>query len=85
LCEAKAFPSDQYALESQVRFHGLDPKEHIIEIAPREGEHLVNHEDIKNAIREAGDSLALVMIRWYELLFGTTFRHESNTPIGDMK
>ncbi|MCH1455427.1 MAG: kynureninase, partial [Schleiferiaceae bacterium] len=38
LCEAKAFPSDQYALASQLRFHGLDPKEHLIEVAPREGE-----------------------------------------------
>ena len=35
LCEKKAFPSDQYALESQVKFHGLDPKDAIIEIEPR--------------------------------------------------
>ena len=34
LCEAKAFPSDQYALASQLRYHGLDPKEHLIEVGP---------------------------------------------------
>src|SRR5690606_26747307 len=45
LCEQKAFPSDQYALESQVKFHGLDPKEAIIEVGPREGEHCIRHED----------------------------------------
>lgn len=61
ICEAKAFPSDQYALESQVRFHGLDPKDTIIEIAPREGEHLIREEDIIEAIAQTGDELALVM------------------------
>jgi len=35
LCEAKAFPSDQYALESQVKFHGLAIDEHLVEVGPR--------------------------------------------------
>src|SRR5688572_4201458 len=46
LCEKKAFPSDQYALESQVKFHGFDPKDAIIEVAPREGDHLITDQDI---------------------------------------
>ncbi len=46
LCEAKAFPSDQYALESQVKFHGLNLAEHLVEVAPREGEQLIREEDI---------------------------------------
>lgn len=62
ICEEKAFPSDQYALESQVKFHGYDPSDAIIEVGPREGEHLVRHEDIIAAIEEAGDSLAMLMI-----------------------
>lgn len=62
ICEAKAFPSDQYALETQVKFHGLDPKEALIEVGPREGEHLIHQEDIIAAIEKAGDELALVMI-----------------------
>ena len=50
LCEAKAFPSDQYALASQLRFHGLDPATHLIEVAPREGEHHIHTADFKAAI-----------------------------------
>ncbi len=60
LCEAKAFPSDQYALESQVKFHGFDPKDAIVEVSPREGEHTIRHEDIEAAIAENKDQLALV-------------------------
>jgi kynureninase len=73
ICEAKAFPSDQYALESQVRFHGLDPAEHLIEIATREGEHLINHDDIKQAIRQHADELALVMIGGVNYYSGQLF------------
>lgn len=62
LMEAGAFPSDQYAVETQVRMHGFDPNDAIIEIAPREGKYLIEEEDILNAIKDAGESLALVMI-----------------------
>lgn len=61
LCEAKAFPSDLYALESQVRFHGLDPATDLVALAPREGEQLLREEDILAKIAELGDTLALVM------------------------
>jgi kynureninase len=73
LCEAKAFPSDQYALESQVKFHGLDPKTDIVEIAPREGEHLIDEEDIYAKIEELGDELALVMIGGVNYYTGQLF------------
>ncbi len=46
ICEEKAFPSDQYMLQSQVRFHGLDPKEAIVEVKKREGEHYWRTEDV---------------------------------------
>lgn len=62
LMEAGAFPSDQYAVETQVRMHGYDPEDAIIEITPAAGQHLIEDVDIINAIKEAGDSLALVMI-----------------------
>jgi len=62
LCEAKAFPSDQYALASQLRFHGLDPEEHLIEVGPREGEHHIHTEDFKAAIDAHGEEIALMMI-----------------------
>lgn len=62
LAEAKAFPSDRYALVSQIRFHHGNPATDLIEIAPRPGEHTLRTADILEAIREAGDELALVMI-----------------------
>ncbi|MDH4471491.1 MAG: kynureninase [Fluviicola sp.] len=62
LCEAKAFPSDLYALESQVRFHGLNPDVDLVALAPRDGEHLLREEDVLAKIAELGDTLALVMI-----------------------
>lgn len=73
ICEAKAFPSDQYALESQVKFHGLNPKTDIVEIAPRKGEHLINEEDIYAKIAELGDELALVMFGGVNYYSGQLF------------
>jgi kynureninase len=73
ICEAKAFPSDQYALESQIKFHGLDLATDLIEIAPREGEHLINEEDILAKITEVGEELALVMIGGVNYYSGQLF------------
>lgn len=73
LCEAKAFPSDQYALESQVKFHGLNTDEHLVEVFPREGEHLIREEDILAKIKELGDELALVMIGGVNYYSGQLF------------
>jgi kynureninase len=61
IMEAGAFPSDQYAVETQVRMHGYEPDDAIIEIKPREGAYTIEEEDILQAITDAGDSLALVM------------------------
>ena len=60
ICEAKAFPSDQYMLESQVKFHGLNPNDTIIEVSPRDGEHTIREEDILSTIEEVGEELTLV-------------------------
>ena len=62
LCEEKAFPSDQYALESQAKFHGFNASDAIIEVGPRNGEHLIHQDDIIHAIEEHKDELALIMI-----------------------
>ena len=82
LCEAKAFPSDQYALESQVKFHGLDLTEHLVEVAPREGEQLIREEDILAKIEELGDELALVMIGGVNYYTGQLFDMEAITKAG---
>jgi kynureninase len=82
LCEAKAFPSDQYALESQVKFHGLDPAEHLIEVAPREGEQLIREEDILAAIEKYGDEIAMIMIGGVNYYTGQLFDMETITKAG---
>lgn len=61
ICEAKAFPSDQYALESQVSYHGYKPEMAIIEVWPRTGEHALRTEDIIKTIKTHGNSVALAM------------------------
>ncbi len=61
ICEAKAFPSDQYAIETQLKFHGYSLQDALVEIAPREGEHTMRTEDILAAIETHKDALALVL------------------------
>jgi kynureninase len=61
VCEAKAFPSDQYAFESQVLLHGLNPGEAIIEIEPHEGEYNLRTEDILAVIGQNATETALVL------------------------
>ena len=72
ICEAKAFPSDQYVLESQVNFHGLK-QENIVEVFPRAGEELIHLEDILSKIKELGDELALVMFGGVNYYTGQLF------------
>jgi kynureninase len=79
ICEAKAFPSDQYAFESQARFHGLDPEEVIIEVAPREGEHVIKTADILAAIKKHGNETALVIFSGVNYYNGQVFDMESIT------
>jgi len=73
ICEAKAFPSDQYALESQVKMHGFAPDDAIIEISPRHGAYCISHEDIYNAIEKHKDELALVMFGGVNYYTGQVF------------
>jgi kynureninase len=73
ICEAMAFPSDQYALESQVRLHGFDPKEAIVEVAPPEGEAVIRTEDILSTINRYKDDLALVLFGGINYYNGQVF------------
>ena len=79
ICEAKAFPSDQYILESHVSYHGLDPKEVIVEIAPRAGEELIREEDVLTKIEELNEELAVVMIGGVNYYTGQLFDMEKIT------
>lgn len=62
LIEPKAFPSDQYAVDSHLRYHGFRPSDGVIELAPRRGEASLRREDVIEAIHAHGKELALVMM-----------------------
>lgn len=81
LCEKKAFPSDQYALMSQLEFHGYN-KEHLIEIGPRDGEETIHHEDILSAIDKHKDELALVFMGGVNYYTGQFFNLQEITKAG---
>jgi kynureninase len=90
IMEAGAFPSDQYAIESQVRFHGYDPKDAIIEVAPRAGEYTLRTEDILAEIRNNGEEIALVLFggvnyftgQWYDMEAITKAGHDAGAIVG---
>lgn len=79
LCEAKAFPSDQYLLETHIKQRGLNPEEVIIEVQPREGEVTIQHEDIIRAIEQNKDELALVLWGGVNYYSGQLFDMEAIT------
>jgi len=79
--EAGAFPSDQYAMESQVRWHGFDPAEAIIEVSPRVGEDILRTEDILEVIKKEGDSIATVMFSGVNYYTGQFYDMKSITAV----
>lgn len=79
LMEAGAFPSDQYAVETQVRLHGFDPEVAIIEVAPRPGEHLIREEDIFDIIDQESSSLAIILLGGINYYTGQLFNMQSIT------
>jgi kynureninase len=62
LIDAPTFPSDRYAVESQLRHHGLDPAEHLVVVGPRAGESTVRTEDLETAIHDQRDRLAVALL-----------------------
>lgn len=79
IMEGGAFPSDQYAIESQVKFHGLKPEDAIVEIFPREGEYTLRNEDIINTIEEHGEQISLVMFSGIQYYTGQLFNMKELT------
>lgn len=90
IMEAGAFPSDQYAVETQVKFHGYYPDDAIIEIAPRKGEKLLRTEDIIKAIEDNKEQVALVLLgginyytgQFYDIKYITEAAHKAGAMAG---
>jgi kynureninase len=90
LIEADAFPSDKYAVESQLRHHGYDDNEGLLLWKAREGEELANYDDLEKIIEEQGDEIALIMIggvnyytgQFFDLKRITELGHESGCVVG---
>uniref|UniRef100_H2LK44 Kynureninase n=1 Tax=Oryzias latipes TaxID=8090 RepID=H2LK44_ORYLA len=85
LLEAKAFPSDHYAVESQIRLRGLNPQHSMLMLSPREGEETLRTADILEAIEKEGDSIAVVMLSGVQYYTGQLFDMASITQAGHQK
>lgn len=80
--EAGAFPSDQYAVKSQIKFHGFDVSDALIELIPRVGEKTLRTEDITETLEKNADSIALVMLGGINYYSGQFFDIEQITAAG---
>jgi kynureninase len=90
VAEGGAFPSDQYALETQIKWHGYSPVDSLVEVFPRAGEDFLRTEDILHVIHEQGEQLALVMFsgvqyytgQWFDIEAITRAAHEEGAYAG---
>lgn len=90
IMETGAFPSDQYAIESQVRFHGFDPNEAIIEVSPEEGSYTLQTSAIVKAIADHAEEIALVLFgginyftgQWFDMPAITAAGHKAGAMVG---
>jgi kynureninase len=73
LMEEPAFPSDTYAIKTQLVHHGLDPRKALLLIRPREGEFIVRHEDIESAFEKEGEQIAVAVIGAVNFFTGQLF------------
>lgn len=85
LVERGAFPSDQYAVKSQIRFHGFDPALSLLELTPLDGESFMRDEEIESLIEREGDSIALILLGGVNYVTGQAFDMAGITKAGQRK
>jgi len=85
LIERGAFPSDQYAVNSQIRFHGFDPASSLLQLTPRNGEFCMRDEDVHSLIEREGDSIALILVGGVNYGTGQLFDMAEITKAGRKK
>jgi kynureninase len=85
LMEEPAFPSDTYAIKTQITHHGLDPKDTLILARPRKGEFAIRQEDIEAALEKYGQQIAIVMIGGINFFSGQLFDIERITSLAQKR
>ncbi len=83
--ESDAFPSDRYAIESQIKFHGYDLKDGLLELKPREGEELIRIHDIETLIEKEGENIALILLGGVNYYTGQVFDMKHIAKLGHEK
>ncbi|MFZ0293230.1 MAG: kynureninase [Candidatus Sulfotelmatobacter sp.] len=83
--EGGAFPSDQYAVKSQIAFHGYDPASSLIELNPLPGESCLRDEEINSLIESSGDEIALILLGGVNYATGQAFDMAGITRAGHAK
>jgi kynureninase len=82
IIEQGTFPSDQYAIESQIKFHGFDPQDTLIELRPRESETTLRTKDVLAVVRKVNEELATVILGSVNYYTGQAFDMQSITKAG---
>ncbi len=85
LIESDAFPSDRYAVQSQLEFHGYDPEACLIEWTPRAGEYLLHLQDLETILDEQGEKIALILIGGVNYYTGQSFDLKKIAEMGHTK
>ncbi|MAJ90195.1 MAG: kynureninase [Flavobacteriales bacterium] len=85
IIEADAFPSDIYAVESQIKFHGYNIENSLIKLRPRPGEYTLRTEDIIDVINQEGDTVSLIMLGGVNYYTGQVFDFQQITTTAHAK
>jgi kynureninase len=85
IIEADSFPSDIYAVESQIKYHGYSVNHSLIKLTPRDGESSIRTEDIAKIIDREGNEIALIMLGGVNYYTGQVFDFETITKLGQDK
>lgn len=74
--ESGAFPSDRYAVRSQIKQRGYNPADSLIELKPRDGESVIRYSDIEDLFERDGDSIAVLVLGGVQFYTGQLFDME---------
>lgn len=85
IIEGDAFPSDQYAVTSQAKFHGFDPEDAIIRLQSKSGHPVIPREEVLEVIEKEGDKVALILLGGVNYYTGQVFDFEKITAAGHAK